>query len=170
MRGEIEIFEEHLYTEAVQALLRSTVASLSHPGGVPRVLLTTLPGEPHLLGLLMAECMFWIREATCIPLGPQTPAREIARAADAQRADIVGLSFSPAYPAQTAVETLTALRAMLPVGVELWAGGSNPALFRRRIEGVLPVRDLAAIPDAIARWRASGSGPHGAPVHKPEGR
>lgn len=159
MRGELQVFEEHLYTETVQALLRSAVASLSRPSGAPRILLTTLPGEPHILGLLMAECMLWVQGATCIVLGPQTPAREIARAADAQRADVVGLSFSPAYPAQSAADTLVALRAMLPPDTEVWAGGSNPALFRRRIDGVLPVRDLSAIPEAVADWRARRPGP-----------
>jgi len=158
MRGEFEIFEEHLYTESVQALLRSTVASLSQPAGAPRVLLTTLPGEQHILGLLMVECMLWTHGATCIALGPQTPAREIVRAAEVQHADVVGLSFSPAYPVHTAIDTLVALRAMLPADAELWAGGSNPALFRRRIEGVLPVRELAAIPDAVANWRARRPG------------
>lgn len=154
MRAEIEVFEEHLYTEVVQSLLRSAAGATARGDGTPRVLLTTLPGEQHLLGLLMAECMLNAEGATCVALGPQTPAGEIARAAAAQRADVVGLSFSPAYPAHTAIETLTALRAMLPAAVEVWTGGSNPALFRRRLEGIQPVRELAAIADAVAGWRA----------------
>jgi DNA-binding transcriptional MerR regulator/methylmalonyl-CoA mutase cobalamin-binding subunit len=158
MRGEIEVFEEHLYTEAVQILLRSSIAALARPGGVPRVLLTTLPGEQHILGLLMAECALWIHGATCMPLGPQTPAREIARAAEVQRANVIGLSFSPAYPGQTAIDTLTSLRTMLPGNVDLWVGGSNSTLFRRQIDGVLPVRELSAIPDAVAHWRARRPG------------
>ena len=154
MRGEVEVFEEHLYTEVTQTILRSAAASNARSDGAPRVLLTTLPGEQHLLGLLMAECMLNAEGATCVALGPQTPAAEIARAVVAQRADVVGLSFSPAYPAHSAIETLTALRATLPAAVEVWAGGSNPALFRRRLEGVQAVRDLAAISDAVASWRA----------------
>lgn len=154
MRAEIEVFEEHLYTEVIQSLLRSAAGAIARADGSPRVLLTTLPGEQHLLGLLMAECMLNAEGATCVALGPQTPAGEIARAAAAQRADVVGLSFSPAYPAHTAIETLTALRAMLPAAVDVWAGGSNPALFRRRVDGIQPVRDLAAIADAVAGWRA----------------
>ncbi len=155
MRGEIEVFEEHLYTETLQILLRSAIAAHSRPDGAPRVLLTTFPGEQHILGLLMAECMLWIHGATCVPLGPQTPVREIVLAAETQRIDVVGLSFSPAYPGQTAIDTLAALRAMLPAGTEVWAGGSNPALFRRRIDGVLPVREVSAISDAVVNWRAS---------------
>ena len=154
MRAEIEVFEEHLYTEVTQSLLRSAAGAIARADGSPRVLLTTLPGEQHLLGLLMAECMLNAEGATCVALGPQTPASEIARAAAAQRADVVGLSFSPAYPAHTAIETLAALRAMLPTAVDVWAGGSNPALFRRRLDGIQPVRDVAAISDAVAGWRA----------------
>jgi DNA-binding transcriptional MerR regulator/methylmalonyl-CoA mutase cobalamin-binding subunit len=153
MRGEIKVFEEHLYTEVVQVLLRSAAASVSQTSAPPRVLLTTLPGEQHLLGLLMAECMLRIRGATCLMLGPQTPVGEIVSAAQAQGADVIGLSFSPAYPAHTAIDALAGLRALLPAGTEIWAGGSNPALFRRSLEGVVPVRDLAAIPDTVARWR-----------------
>jgi MerR family transcriptional regulator, light-induced transcriptional regulator len=158
MRGELKVFEEHLYTEAVQILLRSSIAALARPGGEPRVLLTTLPGELHILGLLMAECELWIHGATCVPLGPQTPVREIARAAEVQHANVVGLSFSPAYPGHTAIDTLTTLRTMLPRTIEIWVGGSNPTLFRRRIDGVQPVRELAAISDAVARWRAHRPG------------
>ena len=55
LRGELQIFEEHLYTEAVTAVLRHGIHTLP-PGAPhrPRVLLTTFPKEPHSLGLLMA--------------------------------------------------------------------------------------------------------------------
>jgi len=159
IRGEIEVFEEHLYTEVVQVVLRSALASMDAAGGAPSVLLTTLPGEPHVLGLLMADCMLRLNGASTIALGPQTPAREIVRAAETQRADVVGLSFSSAYPAAAAIDTLVALRGMLAPDVELWAGGSNPALFRRRIDGVLAVRELAGISGAVRAWRASRPNP-----------
>lgn len=153
MRGELQVFEEHLYTEVMRSLLRTVADSISHPLGAPRVLLTTLPNEQHVLGLLMAECMLRMQGATCLALGPQTPASEIVRAVEAQRVDVVGLSFSPAYPVHTAVDTLAALRGMLPAGVAIWVGGSNPALFRRRLDGIQAVRDLAAIPHTVANWR-----------------
>jgi methanogenic corrinoid protein MtbC1 len=40
------------------------------------VLLTTLPGEPHGLGLLMAEAMLALEGCTCVSLGVQTPVLE----------------------------------------------------------------------------------------------
>ena len=57
MRGEVEVPEEHLFTEQVQNVLRSAIGAHATPGGRPRVLLTTFPEEEHVLGLLMAEAM-----------------------------------------------------------------------------------------------------------------
>lgn len=57
MRGEFEVFEEHLYSEQMRApLLRQAINSLpASANGQPRILLTTVPEERHELGLLMVE-------------------------------------------------------------------------------------------------------------------
>jgi methanogenic corrinoid protein MtbC1 len=159
MRGHLEVFEEHLYTETVQGLLRSALASIPQPGGPPRVLLTTFPNEQHGLGLLMAEAMAALEGATCISLGTQTPIWDILRAATAQRADIVALSFSLAYPVTLAAEGLEELRAQVAPEVEIWAGGSNPGLLRRGVQGVTVLQDLESIPPAIAQWRVRRMAP-----------
>ena len=43
MRGEVDVPEEHLFTEQVQNVLRSAIGAHATPGGRPRVLLTTFP-------------------------------------------------------------------------------------------------------------------------------
>lgn len=153
MRRTLEVFEEHLYSETLQGLLRGAIAALPQSGRPPRVLLTTFPNEQHGLGLLMAEGMLALEGATCVPLGTQTPLSDIVRAATGELADIVGLSFSASYPVNQAREGLEELRARLPGEVEIWAGGSNPGLARRPVPGVSVLSDLAAIPAAVARWR-----------------
>ena len=79
--GRVEVFEEHLFTELTKRLLRQAIAAL--PNGVrrPRVLLTSVPDEPHMLGLLMVEALLALEGAECIPLGTQMPLLEIGRAA-----------------------------------------------------------------------------------------
>ena len=63
--GEVQVFEEHLYTESVQVVMRAAIAALQLPQGKPsvrpRILLTTLPQEQHGLGLLVeqAEIELW---------------------------------------------------------------------------------------------------------------
>ncbi|MDP3700824.1 MAG: MerR family transcriptional regulator [Hylemonella sp.] len=160
MHGDIQVFEEHMYTESVTALLRSSLggaSGLPQPGR-PRVLLTTFPQEPHALGLLMAETMLMLEGCECISLGTQTPVSEIVQAALAHRVQMVGLSFSPVYNTLLLLRGLQELRSQLPAGVEIWAGGSHPVLQRRIPPGVTRVTQLSDIPPLLAAWSA------GAPV------
>lgn len=156
MTGDLQVHEEHLYTEVVSGVLSAALANLSDGAAAeaPRVLLTTFVGEPHGLGLLMAQCMLVLEGCPCTSLGPQTPLADIVRAATASRADVVALSFSPLLPAATLQEGLRSLRAALPPAVDIWAGGSSAALDRRPVEGVRRVVSLPGIAQTVAEWRA----------------
>ena len=163
IRGQMEIFEEHAYSEAVQSVLRGALAAIppSDRDDAPRVLLTTLPGEQHGLGLLMVEALLAMDGCRCVSLGVQTPVWDIALAARAYRSDIVALSFTACVSPNQVIDSLTELRAKLPPQVSLWAGGSAPALQRRAIPGVLALHgpdDLAA---ALLRWRQGRPSPAG---------
>lgn len=154
MRGQLQIFEEHVYTEVQQIVLRSALATLPDPGVAhPRVLLTTFPGEPHGQGLLLAEAMFAIHGARCVSLGPQTPLWDIALAAKAFEVDVVALGFSGCMNPNQVVDGLAELRRKVPVSVGIWAGGSAPVLYRRPVAGVKALADLAAIQDSVRAWR-----------------
>jgi DNA-binding transcriptional MerR regulator/methylmalonyl-CoA mutase cobalamin-binding subunit len=155
MRGRLEVFEEHLYTETLQGILRNALTSIPRHDERPRVLLTTFPNEQHALGLLMAEAMLALEGATCISLGTQTPIGDIVAAARSHRADVIAVSFSLAYPATLCAEGLAELRGRAPQDTAIWAGGGNPALVRRQVEGVTPLVDLADVPDVVAQWRAA---------------
>ncbi len=157
IRGQMEIFEEHLYTETVQALLRQALGGIPEPAAAagPRVLLSTFPGEPHGLGLLMAEALLALEGCPCINLGVQTPLWDIALASQACRADVVALSFTGCMGPNQVVDGLVELRAKLPATVRLWAGGSAPVLHRRVVEGVLPLASLDDLPAAVQGWRSS---------------
>jgi DNA-binding transcriptional MerR regulator/methylmalonyl-CoA mutase cobalamin-binding subunit len=151
-QGRIEVFEEHLFTELTKRLLRQAIGTL-RAGGRPRILLTTLPGEQHLLGLLMAEALFALEGAECIPLGTQTPLLEIGRAAAAHHADVVALSFSIAFPARQIPALLLQLRLGVPEGIELWAGGTGIARLDA-IDGITTMPTLDDALRALAEWKA----------------
>ncbi len=153
MRGELQIFQEHLFTEVQQIVLRNALANLADPGlALPRVLLATFPGEPHWLGLLMAEALLSVEGARCISLGPQTPVWDIALAAKACDIDIVVLGFGANMNPNQIVEGLHELRRALPTTLSIWAGGSAPALFRRQVAGVKALQNLDAIHGALLDW------------------
>ena len=151
--GNLEIFEEHLYTESIKIVLRSAIASVPRSQGSPRVLLTTFPREEHGLGLLMAEAVLALEGAHCVSLGVQTPVGDIVRAAVSQRADIVALSFSAAYAPGQLLDGITGLRTVLPAGVEIWAGGSAMAQLRRLPAQVKVIDGLSSVGAALLDWR-----------------
>ncbi|MDD3352299.1 MerR family transcriptional regulator [Zoogloea sp.] len=154
LRGELEIAEEHLFTEQIQNILRAAISTQPMAqGGRPVVLLTTFPEEQHALGLLMVEAMIAPEGASCISLGTQTPLEDIRAATDAASFDIVAVSFSAAYPARQAVEGLRSLRQSLPEQVALWAGGAGIRGCARKLTGVHLFESLDAIPVAIEAWR-----------------
>ena len=153
MRGDLQVFEEHLYTEQLQVALRTAINAFPRQSGSPRVLLTTFPSEQHSLGLLMVEAMMVPEAAQCISLGPQTPLEDIRRAALAHKANIVALSFSAAFQVRQATDGLITLRRQLPAPVTLWAGGEMTRRVRKTIPGIVLIPDLASIINALRSWR-----------------
>jgi DNA-binding transcriptional MerR regulator/methylmalonyl-CoA mutase cobalamin-binding subunit len=154
MRGELQVFEEHLYTEQLQVALRGAVGSLPRQSGLPRILLTTVPGEQHCIGLLMVDALVSPEGAQCISLGTQTPFEDIRRAALAHKAHVVALSFSMAYPLRQVGDALATLRRQLPPAVALWAGGEVTRRLRKSLPGVQIIADIGDTLGALKSWRS----------------
>ena len=152
-RGYVEVFEEHLYTESIQVVLRSAIGTIPQPARRPRILLTTIPQEPHGLGLLMAEAILALEGCRCVSLGVQTPIWDIVLASSAHRADVVALSFSSVVNPNQVLDSLVELRQKLPAGTEIWAGGNCPILQRRPPADITVLNELIEIQPAIRRWR-----------------
>lgn len=154
--GRFDVADEHFYTEVMTRVLRQAIGALPAAGRAPKILLTTLAGETHGLGLMMAEALLALDDASCMSLGTDTPLPSILRAAAMHGADIVALSFSAAYPRRQLAASLQELRALLPPQVALWAGGAG-------IAGLAPIADLVLLPtldsgrQALARWRDGAS-------------
>ena len=150
-QGRLQVFEEHLFTELTARVLRQAIATV--PGGSePRVLLTTLPKEPHAMGLLMVEAVISLEGAQCISLGTQMPLLEIVDAVAAHQVDVVALSFSAAFPARQVPALLEQLRAALPGTTELWAGGAGVHKLAAP-EGVVCMASLDNASAAVNGWR-----------------
>lgn len=157
-RGQLEIFEEHLCSEMLETVLRSALGSAppAEAASRPRVLLSTLPGEQHGLGLLMAEALFSVEGCHCMNLGRQTPTRDLLLAARTQRSEVIALSFSAANNPNQVLDSLLELRRLAPAELEIWAGVPFAPLLRRGCEGVRLLGQLDEIPVAVRQWREAG--------------
>jgi methylmalonyl-CoA mutase cobalamin-binding subunit len=150
--GSLGVFDEHFYTEQTVRVLRGAIAALPQTGQAPRILMTTLSGEAHGLGLLMAEALFALEGATCVSLGLETPLLDVARAAVAHGSDVVALSFSEAFPQRQIGAALRQLRLALPGSTALWAGGAG-------IAALAPINRVSLLPTlesgrrALVEWR-----------------
>jgi len=153
-RGEVSIAAEHLYSEQVKSLLRSATSQIIVEARRPKILLTTLPGELHGLGLLMLEAILTVEYAKCIPLGTQTPISAIVGMAKVCEADVVAVSFSSAFPKRTALSSLDELRAALPSRIALWAGGEGIQGVRKRPEGIVMPMTLSSVRMELEKLRA----------------
>ena len=150
--GELEIHQEHLYSDTVYGVVRPAIARLAgqERPEAPHVLLTTFPQEPHGLGLLMAHALFALEGCRTVSLGVRMPIGQIAASATAHGADLLGLSFTGCLNPSHVQRGLEELRGMLPAAIRIWAGGDCPALSKRSIPGVRAVRDVRAVPDLLA--------------------
>ncbi|MBQ0945224.1 MerR family transcriptional regulator [Ideonella sp. 4Y16] len=159
-RGELSVFQEHLFTDTVEASLREATAALAPgaaaPARPPRVLLTTLPGEQHTLGLLMAQAALALQRCETVMLGPDTPVAEIAEATRRLAVDVVALGTSRLAQPRALRSGLQSLRTALPPAVGLWVGGPVQALLGPRPpQGVQAVARLDELPALVEAWRAA---------------
>jgi DNA-binding transcriptional MerR regulator/methylmalonyl-CoA mutase cobalamin-binding subunit len=151
--GRLGIRNEHLLTEVVDDVLRGLREPLE-PGtrGAP-VVLASLPGELHSLGLQLAALTVVATGRRVALLGPNLPPEEIASAAEALAAVGVGLSVSEAAEPVETARRVGELRAQLPGEMRLWLGGTGAASLDKLPEGVSVLaglddleRELAELP------------------------
>lgn len=152
-RGEIGIRDEHVYTEVIQSLVREEISRVARHDGQPRMLITTLSGELHTLGLLMVDALASSHGACCMSLGAQTPIDELAHAVADYHADIVCLCFSAAFPKRRILGLLKELRDKLPKQVEIWIGGAGAIGLERSPRGVNVILGLQDVIDAVHKYR-----------------
>jgi MerR family transcriptional regulator, light-induced transcriptional regulator len=149
--GELAVFEEHFYTEQVKALLIQAINNLPTGTRRPRVLLTTVPGELHRLGVLMVEALLALRGVSTLSLGAQTPLHDIAAASRAHSVDVVALSFSAAFPSRQLAPVIGELRALLPETVQIWIGGMGALGFQQPLPRVERLTSLTAMGSLLDR-------------------
>jgi DNA-binding transcriptional MerR regulator len=150
--GTLEVRQEHYASEALTTQLRLGLGALQDVSGSPTVLLATLPGELHGLGLAMVALYLALGGAKPRIVGTSTPVDQIAEAARALGADVVGLTITSASPAEPVERQLHALERTLPRGTRLWLGGEGAGRFGRSRARQI-VGDWLALDAAIGRAR-----------------
>ena len=129
--GRLQVFEEHLLTRHLVQFLDAAMSRIGRPPGDPQVLLATLPGEPHALGLLMVEALLMHAGRATLNLGAEVPLDQVVAAVERSGVKTVALSFSACYARGSIRADLEELVDRLPAGVALWIGGTGVQRLRR---------------------------------------
>jgi DNA-binding transcriptional MerR regulator/methylmalonyl-CoA mutase cobalamin-binding subunit len=123
--GRIAVRHEHLVSEVLSSKLHLLLSAYDDQASGPTVLLATLSDEQHGLGLQMVALYLALEGARPRLLGVNTPPDQIAAAAAALSARVVGLSISEAAEIPVTEAQLRRLLNALPSGAELWVGGKQ---------------------------------------------
>ena len=126
--GEFSIADEHSATAVTQSVLGMLGPRMrTAPKDGRLAVVTGSPEERHALGVQMVADFLEGDGWEVLNLGASTPARDLARMADAERPDVVALSTSTPAGLPGAAEAVVALleldpRPLVVLGGQLWAG------------------------------------------------
>ena len=107
----------------------------------------------------MIEAVLAEQGANTINIGSDIPLNNLKMAAISCKADVVALSFSFAYPARDVVPTLLHLRRLLPVQIEIWAGGAGLIGIKKHPKGVRLMLDIGEAVAALNKLPLQLSAP-----------
>ena len=144
--GKLQVFEEHLLSEVLTRFLNSEISLLQKTAMKPRVLLVTLPGEKHTLGLLMLAAMLSSRNISVVNLGGEVPLDQIVAAVERFDADVLGVTFSGTYQYENIRNNLIELRESIVEGVDIWMGGEGAKRLRKLPKGVTKFTSFDGLP------------------------
>lgn len=152
--GSLAVRHEHFLTEVLEDFLRARRGEASVERAAAVVVLATLPGEEHGLGLQMAALVCGARGFDGRILGTGTPVLEIATCARELDALAVAISVSLSSGGVATDQSLTALRRALPRQSTLLVGGEGARRGRRGVRGVVYLEDLGR----LAAWLEASRG------------
>ena len=140
--GKLQVFQEHFLSQQLIRFLNTEIARIQKSAGRPLVLLATLPGEEHTLGLLMVAGILSSQGISAINLGGEVPMDQIVRAVQQFHADTVAITFSGAYQYKNIRAHLLELRELIPDDVDIWTGGEGVRRLRKLPIGVTKFNSL----------------------------
>ncbi len=123
--GRFDIRHEHFVSEQLNDLLRSLRLPFEERAGGPLVVLATLPGERHGLGLQMAALVLSVAGLRVLNAGTDLPVEEVAAMVVDLGARAVGISISANGRGPEMTAHLEELRRRLPRRTTLLVGGDG---------------------------------------------
>ncbi len=123
--GELTIPQEHFATECISSFLTGKWRQLNNRKDGWAMLMATLPGETHNLGLLMCAVVASLSGAKVIYLGLNTPLGGIISAASKNKPELLCLSISTSEKPIDTDDCLLKIRKEMNKEVKIISGGKG---------------------------------------------
>jgi len=127
--GTFNVAQERLVTSSVHKQISSVIETYNRISAGPPIVLATVSGERHDLGILMCTLLAAARGVRCLFLGADVPAGDIALFCERVGAAAAVLSFVLVDDSNAAATQLEELAGKLPAQIQIWVGGlATPSL------------------------------------------
>jgi DNA-binding transcriptional MerR regulator len=119
------IAREHAVSAAVRHVLGAFLRVYSHRAQPADVLLATVAGDRHEIGILAAAMLAASRGMAVAYVGADLPAAEIVEAVKVSQARVLVLGLTLTGRTKATEQELRTIVRSLPPGVEFWSGGAG---------------------------------------------
>lgn len=126
--GRMQVRHEHFVSERLGDVLRSLRLPLEERASGPLVVLSTLPGEAHGLGLQMAALVVAFAGCRVLYLGTETPVPDVVSLTRDLGARALALSVSASGRRPRTAALVRRVRGLLPRRTALLVGGTGAPL------------------------------------------
>lgn len=147
--GRLDVRHEHFASARLADVLRQARRPFDSAAIGPRVVLASLPGDFHEVGLLTAALVFASAGWQVLYLGRDTPPDQLRALANEVALDCVGIGISATAPRDVA-RTLNSLRRALPERLPIVVGGGGAS---GTLPGVTFLRNAGAVREWIDQQR-----------------
>lgn len=154
--GELDVRHEHFLTAVLVDFLRARREEFPTRDGDPIVVLSTLSGEKHGLGLQLAAVVCASKRFVPHMLGIETPLMELMRSARELDAAAVAIGVSLASGGVESDRSLRELRRGLPDGTALLVGGAGARRGRWGTRGTVYLKTLRDLGAWLDQYKAGG--------------
>jgi MerR family transcriptional regulator, light-induced transcriptional regulator len=134
--GTVHVRHEHFLSEIVEDVLRSLRVGVTVPAGAPVVVLATLDGEDHSLGLQLAALVAVLHGTQPVILGRGSPLPEIEATVRESGASGLAVGVSLANAGIATDRLLAELRRLVPSRIRILVGGTGARGVRRGPRGI----------------------------------
>ena len=137
--GNLSVAHEHFATGILNNFLASRWRKQNQRKDGPTVILSTLPGESHILGLQMCATVISVTDWKIVSLDLDVPEEEIVATVERCESSLLCVSVSEWYTASQAKPILWRLRKQLGQHTEILVGGGGTP---QNLDGINVISDF----------------------------